>query len=431
MELIEKGEINYLCFDSMSEVTMSIAQASLDTNPGLPGYDPYLPARMEPILRAAKEKGIKLITNAGWLDPVGAADCVRQIAREQGIQDLKIAAVIGGVLTDAIADMGLSFVEDGALISESRDSIVTGEVYQGASGIVDALDAGADVVITTRVGDACLYLGPLAYEFGWSLDDPALAAKGMIIGHLAECGAQVSGGCFADPGYKEVPDLANVGNPIVEVRDDGRMTISKIPGTGGLVSVATCKEQLLYEVQDPANYLCPDVVADFSKVRFKQLDDDLVEVIAEDAGKPRTSTLKALVGLREGFASEEFVLFAGHGALKRAELTKQLILDRLERAQFVADEIRWDYVGLNSIHREATPEPKVEPYEVVLRVAIKTKTRQEAEKLGREIDPLAVNGPSGIGKWGTASPGARIRPVIGLKAALIPREMVPYSVEMR
>lgn len=430
-DMVQRGEVNYICFDSMSEVTMSIAQAQRAVNPDMPGYDPYLVARMEPLLKGAKAKGIKLITNSGWLDPVGAAERVQQIAREQGIEGLKVAAVVGGVLTDTIADMGLSFIEDGQPISASREQIVTGEVYQGAGGVVDALRAGADVVITTRVGDACLYLGPLAYEFGWSLDDPDKAAKGMIIGHLVECGSQVSGGCFADPGYKEVPGLSNLGNPIVEVSEDGRVTIGKLSGTGGLVSPATCKEQLLYEVQDPANYLCPDVIADLSKVRFQQVGKDLVEVFADGCGKPRTATLKALIGLREGFMTEEFVLFAGEGALARAELTKQLLLERLERAQFRADEVRWDYVGLTSVHREASPKPEREPYEVVLRVAVKTQTRAEAEKLGREIDPLAVSGPYGIGKWGTHSPGGRVRPIIGLKAALVPREKVPYDVVMR
>lgn len=430
-EMVRSGAVDYLCFDAMSEVTMSIAQAQRESNPSLPGYDPYLVPRMEPILKEAKARGVRLITNSGWLDPVGAAQRVRQIAREQGIEGLSVAAVVGGLLTiDAIAGMGLRFLEDGEPVADSRDRIVSGEVYLGAGGIVDALAAGADVVVTSRIADACLYLGPLAYEFGWDLDDPHLAAQGMVIGHLAECGSQVSGGCFADPGYKEVPDLANVGNPIVEVSEDGRMTVGKLPGTGGRVSVATCKEQLLYEVQDPANYLCPDVVADLGSVRFRQVGDDLVEVFATRSGKPRTPTLKALIGLREGFITEEFVLFAGHGALARAELTRQVLTQRFGQLRFRAQEIRWDYVGLDSVHREASPRPDHEPYEIVLRLAVKTLTRAEAEQVGREVDPLAVAGPYGIGKWGTHSPGARIRPVIGLKSALVPRGSVQHRVVM-
>lgn len=177
-------------------------------------------------------------------------------------------------------------------------------------------------MITTRVGDACLYLGPLAYEFGWDLNDHHLAAKGMIVGHLVECGSQISGGCFADPGYKDVPDLPQLGNPIAEVHEDGRVFITKVPDSGGVVSTATCAEQLLYEVQDPANYFCPDVVADFSKVTFRQAGKDKVEVIANKAGKPRTATLKALIGLTEGFMAEEFVLFAGPGARARRGHTR-------------------------------------------------------------------------------------------------------------
>jgi hypothetical protein len=430
-EMVRDGNLDYICFDSMSEVTMSIAQAQRHDNAKLPGYDPNLVARMTPIIKDAKAKGIKLITNSGWLDPVGAADRVRQIAREQGVGDLKVAAVVGGILTDDIADMDLRFLDDGTPISEARDRIVTGEVYQGAGGIIDALRQGADVVITTRVGDACLYLGPLAYEFGWNLDDHHLAAKGMIAGHLVECGSQVCGGCFADPGLKDVPDLANVGNPILEVREDGRVFIRKQAATGGLLSVATCKEQLLYEVQDPANYLCPDVIADLTQVTFEQVAPDVVQIFADRAGKPKTPTLKALVGLREGFMTEEFVLFAGAGCMARAELTKALLLERFEKVGLRPLEIRWDYVGLSSVHREATPPPVAEPCEVVLRIAIKTATRAEAEKLGQLIDPLAVTGPYGIGKWGTHSPGARVRPIVGLKSALVPRERVPFQVMMR
>lgn len=430
LDLVRRGNIDYLCFDAMSEVTMSAAQVQrMEDNSAVP-YDPYLRPRLEPILKECKNSGIKIVTNQGWLDPVAAADEVIGIAREQGLGNLKVAAVVGGILTDRIADMGLDFVETGEPIAQRRSDIVSAEVYLGAEAIVEALRQGADVVITARVADACIYLGPLAYEFGWSFDDHHLIAKGMIIGHLMECGCQVSGGYFADPGYKDVPDLDSVGNPIADVTE-GRVVITKLPNTGGIVSEATCKEQLLYEVQDPARYLCPDVIADLTKVSFREIAENEVEVIIDNAGLPKTPTLKALVGLKEGFMTEEMVLFAGPGAMARAELTKAILLKRFERVALSAEEIRMDYIGINAVHRESSPAPVAEPYEVVLRVAVKTKTRSEAEKLRREIDPLAVNGASGTGKWATSAPGSRVRPIVGLNSSLVPRGLVPVTLHLK
>jgi len=429
-QLVRDGNINYLCFDSMSEVTMSAAQVQLMEDARTLPYDPYLEPRMEPILRDCKQKGIKIITNQGWLDPEAAIDKVLEIAKRQGITDLKVAAVCGGIIADRVADMGLNFIETGTPIAQRREDIVSAEVYLGARGIVEALKQGADVVITTRVADACVYLGPLAYEFNWAFSDHHLMAKGMIIGHLLECGTQISGGYFADPGYKDVPNLHDVGNPIVEVTENSVM-ITKLPGTGGVVSEQTCKEQLIYEVQDPSRYLCPDVIADLTKVSFKQVAKDEVQVFMHDAGLPRTPTLKALVGLNEGFMTEEMVLFAGPGALARAELTKDILRERFKRVNLVAEELRMDFVGMNAVHRESSPAPAMDPYEVVLRLALKTKTRAEADKLRREVDPLAVNGASGTGKWATSSPGSRVRPVVGLYSALVPREWIPATLVLK
>lgn len=427
--LVRDGNIDYLCFDSMSEVTMSAAQVARMENGETVPYDPYLDDRMRPIIKACKEKGIRIITNQGWLDPRAAAERILDIAQEEGVPDVKVVAVSGGLLLDRLEELDLTFTETGAHVLSSPDKIVSAETYLGAEGIVQALREGADIVITTRVADACVYLGPLAHEFGWDFNDHHLMAKGMIIGHLLECGCQVSGGYFADPDYKNVPDLHNVGNPIVEVTD-ARVIVSKLPNTGGVISEATCKEQLLYEVQDPSRYLCPDVIADLTHVTFKQIGKDQVEVFIDQAGLPKTPTLKALIGLEEGFMTEEMVLFAGPGALERAELTRQILTERFKRVELVADEIRMDYVGLNAVHRESSGVRSSSPYEVVLRIALKTRTRKEADKLRREVDPLAVNGASGTGKWATSSPGSRVRPVVGLSSALVPREKVPFSVSI-
>lgn len=427
LELVLHGGLDYLGFDSMSEVTMSAAQVARLRDPALPGYDPLLEARLAPLLGPARERGVRIVTNQGWLDPQGAARRVVALAREQGLKGLKVAAVSGGILTDRIADMGLDFVESGAPVASRREAIVSAETYLGAAGIVEALAAGADIVITTRVADGCVYLGPLAHEFGWAFDDWHALARGMIIGHLMECGCQVSGGYFADPGYKDVPDLHRVGNPICTVTPT-RTVISKLPGTGGLVSTATCKEQLLYEVQDPSAYLCPDVIADLTRVSFAQVGEHQVEVLVDQAGRPRTDTLKALVGLREGYMTEEMVLFAGPGAMARARLTREILERRFEAVNLNARELRMDFVGLNAVHREASPAPAHEPYEVVLRIALKTDDEREAQKLRREVDPLAVNGAAGTGKWATSAPGSRIAPIVGLDAVLVPRDAIPHSV---
>jgi len=428
-DLVARGDIDYLCFDSMSEVTMSAAQvARMESDDAVP-YDPYLITRLEPILRDCKRTGIRIVTNQGWLDPLAAAERVLALAREMGIEGLTVAAVHGGNLTDRIADLGVETLEDGQPVAASRERIVSAEAYLGAQGIVDALGAGADVIITTRIADGCLYLGPLAHEFGWDLDDHHLAARGMVIGHLMECGAQVSGGYFADPGYKEVPDLANIGNPIVEV-SDSRVVMTKLPGSGGVMSPATCKEQLLYEVEDPSTYVCPDCVVDFTKVGFEQVGPDEVEVHIDEAGRPKTPFLKVLVGVTEGYMTEEMVIFAGAGALERARATQSLLEERFRLIDLKAEEIRFDYLGVNAVHREASPPVSVPPYEVVLRVALKTSSRSEADKLRREIDPLAVNGMAGTGKWATSAPGSRVRAVVGLNSCLVPRNCVQVTTSL-
>jgi hypothetical protein len=408
----------------MSEVTMSAAQVKKMGTADTPGYDPYLEDRMTPIIKPCKEKGIKIISNQGWMEPVPAAEKILEIAKSQGIDQIRVAAICGGISRDRIADMDLRFSETGEPIADFREEIVSAEVYLGAKEIVAALKNKADIVITTRIADSCLYLGPLAHEFNWDFQDWNALARGTIIGHLMECACQVTGGYFADLGYKNVPDLGRLGHPIAEVTENNTC-ITKLDNTGGIVSPETCKEQLLYEVQDPGNYLCPDVIADYTSVKFKSAGKDRVEVIG-GSGRTRPPTLKALVGIREGYTAEEMVLFAGPGAMERAELAKSILLDRFRQIHLNYEEMRMDYLGINSVHREASPDSGSIPYEVILRVTLKTKSIAEAEKLRKEVDPMAVNGPSATGKW--APMGNRIRPVVGLYSTLIPREEIATSI---
>jgi len=424
--LVEFGNIDYICFECMSEVTMSAAQVNRLDNPSEAGYDPYLDKRLRPILRQCIEKKIKIITNQGWLDPSGAARKILEIAKELGIDKIKIVSIDGLSLIDSIQHEDLTFLENGRKASEFKGSIVSAEAYLGAKEIVQALQDGADVVITSRIADSSLYLGPLAFEFDWDFSDSNLIAKGITIGHLMECGAQVCGGYFADPGYKDVLGLSNLGHPICEVSEE-KVIITKTDNTGGVVSEDTCKEQLLYEISDPSSYLCPDCIADFTGIKVRKESKDRVE-ISGFRGRERPPTLKVLVGVREGYITEEMILYAGPGAMNRAKLAEEILRERFKICKLKAQSIRMDYVGINSIHREATPDwLSQEPYEVILRISVRTNDIKEAQKLRYEVEPMAVNGPAGTGKW--APMGNRVRPIVGMFSTLICREAVPIVTQ--
>jgi Acyclic terpene utilisation family protein AtuA len=426
-ELVSRGELDYLFLDAMSEITMSAHQVARRADPELPGWDPYLLKRLAPLLEPANKRRTKLITNQGWLDADGAAETVADEAREQGLTGLTIAAVSGSEVTGLVTTIDCHSIETGRPMSDYADDIVVAEAYLGAAPIAEAVRSGADIVLTSRVTDASLVLGPLIAEFGWSAEDWTHLAYGQTMGHLLECGPQVSGGYFADPGYKDVPDLANVGYPIAEIDEDSSV-ITKLDGTGGLVATATCAEQLLYEIQDPRRFMSPDVIADLTTIHFADAGPNRVRVTG-GGGAPAPATLKALVGVFEGYITEQMVLFAGPGALARAELARDVLRTRLESARLKAREMRFDFVGRNAVHRESTVRLDPDPYEVVLRVCIATDTADEADKLRLEVDPLAVSGPAGTGKYATM--GSSIRPVIGLHSTLIPRELVTSRITYR
>lgn len=427
-DLVARGDIDYICFESMSEVTMSSTKVASFGKKDPRLFDPYLESRLGPILKDCMTKGIKIISNQGWMDPIGAARCMAKIAQEQNVK-CKIAAVYNSMnIMDILFQEDLEFSDIRRRISDfDKDKVLSAEVYFGAGGIKEALANGADVVLTTRIVDSALYLGPLAYEFGWDLNDPQLAAKGSIVGHLMECGCQVSGGTFADPGYKEVFDLGHLGAPIAEVTED-YVRLTKVPGSGGVVSVDSVTEQMLYEITDPTCYLLPDVTADFSGIRLKEVDKDVVEITGFK-GKPRPEKLKVLVGFMEGYMNEQMVAWNGPGAMERAELCKEVLKTRFDVIGFHPKEFRWDYVGINSVGREVTPEwaQQFTPREVILRLACKDESAEMCELLKKEVDSLANNGPSFSGKVGTF--GANTRPVIGMRSTLVDRDKAKETVE--
>lgn len=317
VELAAKGSLSYLVFECLAERTIALAQKARLVDPQS-GYDPLLEERMEAVLPICAEQKIRIITNMGAANPLGAAAKTKAIAQRLGLRGLRIAAVTGDdVLALALgAGSGASEV--------SRENILSANAYLGVEPILEALAADADVILTGRVADPSLFLAPLIHEFGWPLEDWRLLGQGTVIGHLLECAGQVTGGYFADPGYKDVSGLARLGFPLAEVAEDGSAVIMKVEGSGGRITVATCKEQLLYEIQDPAAYFTPDVVADFSRVTLRELSEDHIHV-SGGSGGPRPETLKVSVGYRDGFMGEGQISYAGPGRWREPSWPKPFL----------------------------------------------------------------------------------------------------------
>ncbi|MEW6258185.1 MAG: acyclic terpene utilization AtuA family protein [Pseudomonadota bacterium] len=420
-----RGDLDFLCFETMAEATISAAQVRARRDPTFPGYDTYLDDRMRAVLPACMARGTRIVSNQGWVNPDGAAQRIVELLRELGIKGVKVAAVNGSIITDRVLDITDTILESGAPTATLGNSLISAEAYLGAEPIVEALDAGAQIVVTGRVADPSLFLAPMMHSFGWRADQNELLGAGNGIGHLMECGAQVTGGYFTDPGFKDVPEPWNFGFPIAEVEADGSAVITKTPGSGGMVTCATVKEQMLYEVHDPANYLTPDVVVDFTKSRLEQQGPDRVRVTGL-TGKPRTDTLKVSMGCTEGFIGEDMFFYAGPGALRRAQLAKTILEERFKIVKLDAEEVRIDFLGLNAVHGAATPADAPEPYEIAVRVAARTRTREEAAKVGREVDGMAVSGIAHTGK--RVPHQERTREVIGVWSTLAPRAAVPASV---
>lgn len=421
----ERGELDYLCFETMAEATVSAAQVRKRRDPSFPGYDTYLDERMQAVLPACLKHGTKIVTNQGWINPEGAAERIVHWLKQLGAKGIKVAAISGSLITDRVLDLTKTIMENGKPTSSLADTLVSAEAYLGAEPIVEALRQGAHIVVSGRVADPSIFMAPMMYEFGWDALDHARLGPGNGLGHLMECGAQVTGGYFADPGFKDVPQPWNLAFPIVEVEPDGAAVLTKTPDTGGAVNLMTVKEQMLYEVHDPANYLTPDVVVDFTTSRLEQVGPDRVRV-TNISGKPRTPTLKVSIGCTEGFVGEDMFFYAGPGALRRAQLAKKVLEERFKVVKLDAEEVRIDFLGLGAIHGAMTPKNAPEPYEIAVRVAARTKTREEAIKIGREVDGMAV---SGIGMTGKRVPHQdRTREIIGVWSSLVPREKVVPSI---
>lgn len=421
VELAEKGNIQYLCFECLAERTIAIAQQAKLKDPNA-GYDPLLAARMEAVLGVCKKNNVKIITNMGAANPAAGAQKIKEIAQKLGIKGLKIAAVSGDDVLNTIKDMDLKIAETGEKLAGIKDKLVSANAYVGAEPIVEALKNGADIVITGRVADPALFAAPVIYEFGWSMDNWELMGKATVLGHLLECAGQITGGYYADPGYKEVPGIGHLGFPIAEIQENGEFFITKVPEAGGMVTLDTCKEQMLYEIHNPAAYITPDVAADFTGVEFKQIGKDKVAVTGA-TGNPKTDSLKVSLGYVDSYIGEGQISYAGPGAVNRGQLALDIVAERLKLMGVKYQEIRFDLVGVNSLHG-AKLSAGYEPYEVRARVTGRTQNMKEAVRIGNEVETLYTNGPAGgAGTWKVA------REVIAMVSALIPRALVQYNVD--
>ncbi|MGR3481277.1 acyclic terpene utilization AtuA family protein, partial [Salipiger marinus] len=306
VDLAERGGLDFLVFECLAERTIALAQQARLADPAA-GFDPRLERRLRAVLPACAKAGTRIVTNMGAANPRAAAARARAVVAELGL-DLKVAAVTGDDVLDRIGGQVLD--ETGRPARDLGARLISANAYIGVGGIVAALAQGADIVICGRASDPALFLAPLVHHFGWAMDDWTRLGRGTLVGHLLECSAQITGGYFADPGVKDVPGLAHLGFPLAEVAEDGTAVITKLPGTGGLVSRATCTEQLLYEIHDPARYMQPDVIADFSGVTLDQIGPDRVRV-AGAGGQAPSGLLKVSVGYRDGWLGEGQISYAG------------------------------------------------------------------------------------------------------------------------
>jgi hypothetical protein len=413
-DLAERGELDALVFECLAERTIALAQLRRANDPQQ-GYDPLLRERMRAVLPACVRQGVTIITNMGAANPLAAGEAIVQVARELKLPRLRVAVVTGDDVLPWMLAHDEPLLDSGDGVRSLHGRLISANAYLGADALLPALQSGADVVVTGRVADPALFLAPLMHHFGWKADDWQRMGQGIVVGHLLECAAQVSGGYIADPGFVDVPRLHDVGFPLAEVQADGRCVITKLPGTGGRVDRLTCTAQLLYELEDPARYLQPDVVADFSGVRLAEAGADRVAVEGA-TGRERPAHLKATLGYRDGYIGEGQISYAGPGARARGELAQDILEERLKRLGMDGMEHRTELIGVNAMHGPALGADR-EPYEVRVRLAVRTPSRAEAELAGQEVEALYLNGPGGGGGV-TQS----VREVVAAASALVPRE---------
>jgi hypothetical protein len=428
--LAQHGQLDYLTLDYLAELTMSILALQKQRDPQSGFATDFLDVmgRLCPNLR--DQPKLKVITNAGGMNPIGCATKVKDILKRAGLEDRKVATVSGDNLfprLDELMAAGNSFanIDTGEPLSTVRSRVVSANAYLGAKPISDALNLGASVVITGRVADASLTVGPAAFEFGWDWDDWNRLSSGTMGGHLIECGAQVTGGLWCN--WQEAPDLANVGYPIVEMQSSGIFRVTKPANTGGRINQETVAEQLLYEVGDPAAYLTPDVSADFTSVSLTQTEADVVEV-SPARGRPATVSYKVSIAYRDGFTASGTLVVFGNDANNKARRCGEMILERVRRAGWTLNRSNIECLGTGECAPGST-QYKIDPPEIIMRVSVQDDRREAVERFTKEFAPLVTSGPPGIAGYTTGRPA--VREVFAYWPALVDKSVVIPQVQVQ
>ncbi len=422
------GPVDYIMMDYLAEVTMSILQKQKLKDPRF-GYARDIPALMERMLPVIKEKGIKVITNGGGVNPTACRDAIFEVAKKLGIKDLKIGVVMGDNILDNIdelVDKGVELknMESGDSVKTVKEKVLSANVYFGAAPVVECLKQGADIVITGRVTDTGLTLAPMIYEFGWDMNDFDLMAAGTVAGHILECGGQASGGNFTGD-WQSIPDLARIGFPIAEAYPNGEVIITKHENTGGLVSIDTVSEQLCYEIGDPKDYITPDCIADFTSIHLEDAGMNKVRVY-NVKGLPATPFYKVSMSYSDGYSASGSLTYSWPDALEKAEAADKILRTRLDDLGLKFDEVRAEFQGYNACHGPIARKID-EPNEVVLRFSVRSSDKYSVERFGKELAPLILTGPPGV----TGFAGGRPKPsdVVAYWPALIPKtEVTPQVV---
>jgi hypothetical protein len=427
---VEGGPIDYLMLDYLAEVTMSILQKQKERDPNM-GYARDFIGAMESVLPAVVDRGVRVVANAGGVNPVACARAVLEVAAARGASGkLKVGVVTGDDLLphlDALIEQGhaLANMETGEPLSTVRDRVLSANAYIGSVPIVEALARGANVVVTGRSTDTALTMAPLRHEFGWGASDWDRLAAGIIAGHIIECGAQCSGGnCLYD--WRNIPDLANVGYPIVEARADGTFVVTKHPGTGGRINVPSVTEQLVYEMGDPHSYITPDVVADFASIQLAPDGENRVRVFGIK-GRPATDKLKVSIAYRAGFKAVGTLVYAWPDALEKARLADRVLRERLDNMGLRFDQVLTEFVGVSATHGPLTPITTEAP-EVQWRIGVRSADRKAVERFTREIAPLVLNGPPSV--TGFAGGRPKVEEIVAYWPALVDKSVVQTKVEI-
>ncbi|WP_417811142.1 acyclic terpene utilization AtuA family protein [Thalassospira alkalitolerans] len=446
VELVKHGKLDYLVFECLAERTIALAQQARLRNPEA-GYDPLLERRMRAVLPICREKGVRIISNMGAANPIAAAKKTLAVARELGLSGLRVAAVTGDDVLSALDPDEFHIDDVNCSLTNFDRPLVSANAYVGAGPIVAALKSGADVILTGRAADPAMFLAPQIYEFGWEMDDWTRLGRGTLVGHLLECGGQITGGYFADPGFKDVQNLANLGFPLAEIGENGNAVITKVDGTGGCVTAQTCKEQLLYEVHNPAAYIQPDVIADFSGVSICEIGPDRVAVSGGD-GRARTGFLKVSIGYVDSCIGEGQISYGGPGAQNRGRLALEILKERIKGSDISCREMRGELIGVDAVgfglagmaagaaggvNIDASNGTGTGLFndidentrEVRVRFVGRVDSLTDAARIGEEVESLYLNGPAAGGGVTKST-----REIVAIVSGLLPENRVITAVEI-